>query len=107
MATITHIDDVLVVVETDLPAAALSRIMEAAEQDIIGLLPEDDRAVAMLGFTARQEQAVIDLVQLRLEYDGLSSVSYGDYARSSGDYHLQRAKVLSRLMFAGSESIVF
>ena len=106
MANITTVSDVRDAVETDLPDSVLSRMIEAAEDDLIAILPSDEREEAAEELTARQEQAVIDLVQLRVQYDGLQSQRSGSWSGTSREYHLERAKVLSRLLFAGDKSIV-
>ena len=41
---------------------------------------------------------LIDLVRLAVGYDGLESERIGEYSRTARDYHMERSKVLNRLM---------
>ena len=106
MANLTSLETIRDVLETDWSDDALARVTEAAETDLITQLPSDQQDVASLQLSVVQTQAVIDLVQLRLQYDGLTSERVGDYTSTRREYHLERAKVLSRLLFAGTESII-
>lgn len=56
--------------------------------------------------SARLEQAVIDLVKVGLEYEGLTSERSGDYTRHVQEYHKERSRILSRVLLSGSTSIL-
>lgn len=50
-------------------------------------------------------QAVLDLVQLAVIRRGVESERVGQYSISPADYHKERGKVLTRLVFASGESL--
>ncbi len=51
-------------------------------------------------------QAVMDLVQLALRQRGVKSERVGQYDVTLADYHEERNKVLSRLVYASDKSLV-
>ena len=51
-------------------------------------------------------KAVLDLVRLAVRYTGVQTERVGDYSETLRDYHDERNKVLARLVYAGSTSLV-
>ena len=51
-------------------------------------------------------QAVLDLVDLATRYRGIETERTGQYTVTLQDYHTERGKVLQRLIFSGSGSLV-
>ena len=62
---------------------------------------EFEFAIAKSGATAllpTYRSILVDLVRLAVGYDGQESERVGEYSRTARDYHMERSKVLNRLM---------